>query len=431
MNPVPHAPKPESASEPDAAGSPAVPMPAPGRMRQRVVGLMGPAFVAAVAYVDPGNFATNVESGARFGFLLLWVVLTANVVAMLLQYLSAKLGIATGRSLPELCRERYPRPVVWGLWLQAEVVVIMTDLAEFIGGAVALNLLFGLPMLQGGVLIAVASFVVLAVRSARHRRFEAAITALLAVVVGAFLYQTLSAPVPYGELAGGLAPRFDGAASVLLAAGIVGATVMPHAVYLHSALTQERFAGMGEPQRSILLRAQRFDVVLAMGVAGLVNMAMLVSAATLLRGTGTEPTLHGAFDQFAESSGALTALLFGVALLASGLASSSVGVYAGQIVMQGFLRRRIPLWARRLVAVVPALAVLAFGVDPTHALVLSQVVLSFGIPFALVPLVLLTRRADVMGPWINRRATTLAAACASAVIITLNVFLVVLAGPSL
>ncbi|MEV6986363.1 Nramp family divalent metal transporter [Sphaerisporangium sp. NPDC051017] len=441
MNPVPRAEKPEpppGTSDPEpastttpAAAAPPAPLPAPGRIRARVVGLMGPAFVAAVAYVDPGNFATNVESGARFGFLLLWVVLTANVVAMLLQYLSAKLGIATGRSLPELCRERYPRPVVWGLWFQAEIVVIMTDLAEFIGGAVALNLLFGLPMLHGGILIAVASFVVLAVRSARHRRFEAAITALLAIVAGAFLYQTLSATVAPADVAGGLVPRFDGPASLLLAAGIVGATVMPHAVYLHSALTQERFAGVREPERGTLLRAQRLDVVLAMGVAGLVNMAMLVSAASLLHGTGAEPTLHGAFSAFAEGSGPLTALLFGIALLASGLASSSVGVYAGQIVMQGFLRRRVPLWVRRLVAVIPALAVLAFGVDPTHALVVSQVVLSFGIPFALVPLVLLTRRADVMGEWANRRATTLAAAAASVVIIALNVVLVTLAVPSL
>ncbi|MFC4586344.1 Nramp family divalent metal transporter [Sphaerisporangium corydalis] len=402
-----------------------------GRMRQRMVGLMGPAFVAAVAYVDPGNFATNVESGARFGFLLLWVVLSANVVAMLLQYLSAKLGIATGRSLPELCRDHYPRPVVWALWFQAEIVVIMTDLAEFIGGAVALNLLFGMPMFQGGILIAVASFVVLAIRTARHRRFEAAVTALLAIVVGAFLYATLNADIPLGGLAAGLVPRFDGSASLLLAAGIVGATVMPHAVYLHSALTQERFEGDHGLHRDTLIRVQRMDVVLAMGVAGLVNMAMLVSAASMLRRPGVEPTLHGAYAEFTQVSGALTAMLFAIALLASGLASSSVGVYAGQVVMQGFLRRRIPLPVRRLVAVVPALAVLAFGVDPTHALVLSQVVLSFGIPFALIPLLLLTRRADVMGDWVNRRATTVAAGCATAVIVALNVVLVFLALPSL
>ncbi|MFI6507131.1 Nramp family divalent metal transporter [Streptosporangium sp. NPDC050855] len=431
MDSVPHASSPEPAISGEAPRPGRLPGRPLGRMRQRMVGLMGPAFVAAVAYVDPGNFATNVESGARFGFLLLWVVLSANVVAMLLQYLSAKLGIATGRNLPELCRDHYRRPVVWGLWFQAEIVVIMTDLAEFIGGAVALNLLFGMPMLQGGVLIAVASFIVLAIRTARQRRFEAAITALLAVVVGAFLYQLLNAQVPYGEMARGLVPGFDGSASVLLAAGIIGATVMPHAVYLHSALTQERFTGDQEPRREVLIRAQRIDVVLAMGVAGLVNMAMLVSAASLLRGTGAEPTLHGAYAQFSEGSGPLTATLFAVALLASGLASSSVGVYAGQVVMQGFLRRRIPISLRRLIAVVPALAVLAFGVDPTHALVLSQVVLSFGIPFALVPLLLLTRRPDVMGAWVNRRATTVAAACATTVIVVLNLVLIALVVPTL
>ncbi|WP_219467322.1 Nramp family divalent metal transporter [Nonomuraea rhizosphaerae] len=395
-------------------------------IKQRVVGLLGPAFVAAVAYVDPGNFATNVESGARFGFLLLWVVLTANVVAMLLQYLSAKLGIATGRSLPELCRDHYPRPVVWGLWAQAEIVVIMTDLAEFIGGAVALNLIFGMPLLQGGVVIAVVSFLILAIRTGRQRRFESVITALLAVIVGAFLYQPLRADVPGGELVRGLVPGFDGSASVLLAAGIVGATVMPHAVYLHSALTQERFPRGQGHERDLLIRTQRLDVVLAMGVAGLVNLAMLVVAATLLRGSD-DPTLRGAHTAFAESGGALTALLFAIALLASGLASSSVGVYAGQIVMQGFLRRRVPLSLRRLAAIVPALAVLGFGVDPTKALVFSQVVLSFGIPFALVPLVSLTRRREVMGEFANRRVTTLAAGAASVVIIALNLVLVVLA----
>ncbi|WP_406497120.1 Nramp family divalent metal transporter [Streptomyces sp. NBC_01604] len=395
--------------------------------RRRVVSLIGPAFVAAVAYIDPGNFATNVEGGTRFGFLLLWVVLAANVVAMLLQYLSAKLGIATGRNLAELCRDHYPRPVVRLLWLQAEIVVIMTDLAELIGGAIALNLLFDLPLLQGGLLIAAASFVILAVRTARQRRFEALITAMLAVIACAFLYQTLTADVPLGGVASGFVPRFDGSESVLLAAGIVGATVMPHAIYLHSALTQERFAPGQGLRRSTLLRAQRVDVVLAMGVAGLINMAMLVVAATTLRGTGAEPTIEGAHAQFAASSGALTALLFAIALLASGLASSSVGVYTGQVVMQGFLRRRIPLYVRRSLAVVPALAVLAMGVDPTRALVLSQVTLSFGIPFALVPLVLLTRKPEIMGDWMNRRLTTALATGASLVIIALNVVLLTLA----
>ncbi|MEU6415403.1 Nramp family divalent metal transporter [Microbispora sp. NPDC046933] len=407
-----------------------IPVPPPGGVKQRLIAMMGPAFVAAVAYIDPGNFATNVEGGARFGFLLLWVVLVANVVAMLLQYLSAKLGAATGRTLPELVRDHYRRPVVWGLWLQAEVVIIMTDLAEFIGGAVALNLLFGLPLLHGGIVIAVASFLILAGCTARQRRFEAVISALLAVVAGGFLYQMLQIKVPLGEVASGFIPRFDGQASLLLAAGVVGATVMPHAVYLHSALTQERFGPGRGFRRGTLIRAQRMDVVLAMGAAGLVNMMMLVAAAAMLHGTAAEPTLAGAHAQFAQSAGSLTALLFAIALLASGVASSSVGVYAGQVVMQGFLRRRIPLYVRRCLAVVPALAVLAFGVEPTQALVFSQVVLSFGIPFALVPLILLTRRPDVMGDWVNRKVTTIAAAFASLVIILLNAVLVILTSAS-
>ncbi|WP_308169990.1 Nramp family divalent metal transporter [Acrocarpospora catenulata] len=402
-----------------------IPVPAPGGAKQRVIAMMGPAFVAAVAYIDPGNFATNVEGGARFGFLLLWVVLVANVVAMLLQYLSAKLGAATGRTLPELIRDRYPRPVVWGLWLQAEVVIIMTDLAEFIGAAVALNLLFGLPLLQGGIVTAVVSFLILAF-TARQRRFEAAISAMLAVVAGGFLYQMLQVRVPLDEVASGFVPRFDGPASLLLAAGVVGATVMPHAVYLHSALTQSRFGPDPGARRGTLIRVQRLDVVLAMSVAGLVNMMMLVVAAAMLYGTAAEPTLAGAHAEFAQSSGPLTALLFAIALLASGVASSSVGVYAGQVVMQGFLRRRIPLYVRRCLAVVPALAVLALDVEPTQALVLSQVVLSFGIPFALVPLILLTRRRDVMGEWANRKITTTLAALASLVIIALNAVLVIL-----
>jgi manganese transport protein len=395
-------------------------------VRQRVLALIGPAFVAAVAYVDPGNFAINVESGTRFGFLLLWVVLVANVVAMLLQYLSAKLGVATGRSLPELCREHCPRPVVWGLWLQAEIVVIMTDVAELIGGAVALNLLFGLPILVGGVLIAVASFVILAIRTGGQRRFEAAVASMLAVVAGAFVYQLLAAGGHMSGLAAGLVPRFDGTASLLLAAGVVGATVMPHAIYLHSSLSQERFTAGHGLRADSLLRAQRLDVVLAMGVAGLINMAMLTVAASLLHHSGADPALSGAHARLAADSGPLAALLFAIALLASGLASSSVGVYAGQVVMQGFLRRRIPLYVRRLLAVVPALAVLALGLDPSQAMVFSQVVLSFGIPFALIPLILLTRRRDVMGNQVNRRITTVLAGWATAVIVALNAVLVVL-----
>ncbi|MEW2397203.1 Nramp family divalent metal transporter [Streptomyces sp. NPDC046862] len=392
--------------------------------RRRLVTLVGPAFVASVAYIDPGNFATNFQSGATFGYMLLWVVVLANVVAMLLQYLTAKLGVATGRSLPEMCRETYRRPVVLGLWLQAELVVIMTDLAELVGGAIALHLLFGAPLLSGGLLVAAASFVILAVRTAGQRRFEGVIAATVAVVAGVFFYQTLAADIDVRDAAAGLVPRLDGTSSLMLAAGVVGATVMPHAVYLHSALTKERFAPGHGLSRPRLLRAQRTDVLLAMGFAGLINAAMLLAAAGTLHGTGMEASLEGAHAQLMVTAGVSTATLFAIALLASGLASSSVGVYAGEIIMQGFLRRRIPLYVRRLVAVVPALAVLGSGMDATEALVLSQVVLSVGIPFVLVPLVLLTRRADLMGRWVNRRITTALAIGATVVITVLDIALV-------
>jgi manganese transport protein len=388
--------------------------------------LLGPAFVASVAYVDPGNFATNVQGGARFGYLLLWVVVAANLVGMLLQYLSAKLGVATGMSLAEVCRERYPRPVVWGLWVQGEIVAIMTDLAEFVGGAVALSLLFGWPLPFGGVVIAVASLLLLMTRE-RGRWFEGAVVALLAVVLLAFLYQTLRAQAPLGDVASGLVPRFAGGESVLLGSGIIGATVMPHALYLHSALTSTR---RPDRDRETVLRAHRFDVLIAMGIAGAVNVAVLVSAGALFHdgsGGGAAPgTLQGAYSRYAETAGSVAAAAFAVALLAAGLASSSVGVYAGEVIMQGFLRRRIPRIVRRLVVTVPALVVLALTHDPTRALVLSQVVLSFGIPFALIPLVLATRRRDLMGAWVNRPATTVAAGMAAAVIVGLNITLLTL-----
>ncbi|MFE7837304.1 Nramp family divalent metal transporter [Streptomyces sp. NPDC057474] len=401
----------------------------PGAVPRRSVRartLLGPACVAAIAYVDPGNFATGVESGTRYGYLLLWVVVTASAMAVLLQYLSAKLGASTGRSLPEVCRERYPRPVVWGLWLQAEVVIVMTDLAELIGGAIALHLLFGLPLLPGALLVTIASFVLLAIRSIRTRRFEAVLMMMLAIVAGVFVLLTLRAGPAPGAVASGLVPRFDGDQSLLLATGIVGATVMPHAVYLHSALAGEgryRTRGM---HRSVVLRALRIDLGLAMGVAAVANTAMLVAAAATLHGSGAKPTLHGAYEQFTVSW-APAAALFAIALLISGLASTSVGVYAGEVVMQGFLRRRVPAILRRSLALTIALALFTVGMDPTQALVLSQVTLSFGIPFALVPLVLLTRRRDVMGPWVNRPLTTALSGMASLVVITLNALLLSLA----
>ncbi|MBC7372736.1 MAG: Nramp family divalent metal transporter [Frankiales bacterium] len=387
--------------------------------------LLGPAFVAAIAYVDPGNFATNFSAGAQFGYLLVWVIVAANLMAMLVQSLSGKVGLATGRNLAELCRDHFPRPVVRGLWAQAELVAMATDLAEIIGGAIALHLLFGIPLLSGGAITAAVAFALLALQGRGYRPFERAIVGLLAVIALGFLYGAVISGVDGGELAAGLVPAFDGSDSVLLATGILGATVMPHVIYLHSALTQDRVAAADDGELQVLLRHQRLDVVVAMGLAGLVNGAMLVIAAQLLRGQPDVDTLEGVHSALARIAGAPVAFAFAVALLASGFASSGVGTYAGQVVMQGFLRRRIPLILRRAITMAPALLVLALGVDPTRALVLSQVVLSFGIPFALIPLVLLTRRRDVMGDLVNRRITTAAAWGVTAVIVSLNAFLLV------
>jgi manganese transport protein len=395
-----------------------------GRAR-RTIALLGPAFVAAVAYVDPGNFATNVTGGARYGFLLLWVIVAANLMAMLIQYLSAKVGIATGRSLPELCRDHLARPVTLGLWVQAEAIAIATDLAEFVGAAIALNLLFGVPPLAAGAITAVVAFGVLGLQSRGYRRFEVAIAALLGIVGLGLLYDLLLAGVDLSGAAGGFVPAFDGADSVVIAVGILGATVMPHVVYLHSALTQDRIRPRDDGERRRLLRFQRLDVLLAMGLAGLINMAMLVIAAGLLHGRGGESidSIEGAHAGLERVVGGGAALAFAVALLASGISSSSVGTYAGQVVMQGFIRRRLPLFARRAITMIPALVVLGIGLDATTTLVVSQVVLSFGIPFALVPMIVLTRRRSVMGALVNHRLTTVVATLVAVVIIGLNVFL--------
>jgi manganese transport protein len=386
--------------------------------------LLGPAFVAAVAYVDPGNFATNITGGAQYGYLLLWVILGANLMAMLVQYLSAKIGIATGRNLPELCRERFPRATTIVLWIQAELVAMATDLAEFVGAAIALNLLFDVPLFQAGLITAVVAFAILALQTRGHRRFETTIAGLLGVILLGFVYEVVHASPDAGAVAGGFVPGFDDSGSVLLATGILGATVMPHVIYLHSALTQHRLRPRDDAERRELLRFQRLDIGLAMGVAGVVNMAMLVVAAALFNGVLDVDTIEGAHAGFRSQLGEGAATAFGIALLASGLSSSSVGTYAGQVVMQGFLRMSIPLLLRRLVTMAPALVVLAVGLDPTETLVASQVILSFGIPFALIPLVLLTRSSEVMGGFRNARATTLAASAIAALIIALNLFLV-------
>ena len=389
--------------------------------------LLGPAFVAAIAYIDPGNFATNITAGSQFGYLLIWVLVASNLMAMLIQYLSAKAGIATGKSLAELCRDHFPRPVTRGLWLQAELVAIATDLAEVLGGAIALRLLFDLPLLVGGVITAVVAFALLGLQTRGARPFEVAITGMLLVVLVGFGYSLVVGGVDAGAAAAGLVPHFEGTETVLLATGMLGATVMPHVIYLHGALTKDRYVRSTEQERLAVLRSQRVDVVAAMAIAGLINLAMLCVAAQSLSSLPVPvDTIEGAYEGLAVTLGPTAALLFGLALLASGFAASGVGTYAGQVVMQGFLRRRIPLVVRRLVTLAPALVVIAAGIDTTAALVISQVVLSFGIPFALIPLVLLTRRRDVMGALVNRRPTTFVAAIVAVVICCLNVTLIAL-----
>ena len=386
--------------------------------------LLGPAFVTAIAYVDPGNFATNLSAGSTYGYLLVWVVVVSNLMAMLIQYLSAKVGIATGKTLPALCRDHFSTRVTRGLWGQAELVAIATDLAEVVGGALALKILFDLPLLVGGTITAIVAFGLLLLQTKGHRPFEMAITGLLTVILVGFLYDVARSGLEPLAIAQGTVPRFDGPDSLMLAAGMLGATVMPHAIYLHSALTNQRYVRRTEAQRHSLLRSQRFDVVIAMSIAGVMNLLLLVIAAAALRGGAPVDTIEGAHAAFGERLGAGAALLFALSLLASGFAASSVGTLSGQIVMEGFLRLHIPLVLRRLITLAPALVVLGIGIDPTRALIVSQVVLSFGIPFALVPLVMFTRRADLMGTLVNRRITTVAASVVAALIIALNAVLI-------
>jgi manganese transport protein len=396
-----------------------------GRVRG-IVALLGPAFVAAVAYIDPGNFATNFSAGARFGYALVWVIVVANLMAMLVQYLSAKTGVATGRDLPELCREHLPRPVSYGLWVQAELIAMATDLAEFVGAAVGLNLLFGVPLLPAGLITAAVAFGILALEQRGYRRFELAIAGLLGIVFLGFAYDLAAVGADPAGIAGGLLPGFAGTDSLLLVAGIIGATVMPHVVYLHSALTKSRVACRDDAERRELLRFQRLDVLVGLGAAGMINLSMLFIAASLFHRSGVAATIdsiEAAHTGLGRMVGGGAALAFAVALLASGLSSSSVGTYAGQVVMQGFIRRRIPLFVRRGLTMLPALLVLALGLPATDSLVVSQVVLSFGIPFALVPLVLLTRRENIMGSFVNRPVTTAATGCVATMIIMLNVYL--------
>lgn len=394
----------------------------------RLLPFLGPAFIAAVAYLDPGNFATNIQGGAEFGYTLVWVIVASNLMAMLLQTLSAKLGIATGKNLAEHCRERFPRPVSFGMWVLMEGVAMATDLAEFLGAALGFQLLFGVPLLFGGLLTAVITFLILTLERYGFRPLEAVVTALVAVIAVCYLVETFLDRPDWASVAHhAVVPRFAGSESVLLAAGILGATVMPHALYLHSALTQGRIRVQEENQLRRLLRFEIVDVLVAMGVASLVNAAMLIMAAATFHRTGLThiATIEEAHRTLQPLLGKAAGWVFGISLLASGLSSSTVGTSAGQIIMQGFVHRRIPLWLRRAVTVVPSLIVIATHLDPTRTLVISQVVLSFGLPFAVVPLVLFTASRKVMGTLVNRRLTTVIAGCVAVLIVMLNVYLLV------
>jgi manganese transport protein len=396
------------------------------RTRFRILPFLGPAFIACVAYIDPGNFATNIAGGSRFGYRLVWVIVAANLLAMLIQTLSAKLGIATGRNLPEVCRDRFSRRTSTLLWVQAEAIAMATDLAEFLGAAIGFHLLFGFGLFVSAVISGFAAFAILALQRFGFRTFEAAIAVLVGVIGVCYVAELTFAHPDYGAvLHHAVTPQFGGSEAVLLAVGILGATVMPHVIYLHSALTQDRLVPETDEDAQTLLRYTRVDVVIAMTIAGVINVAMLVMAASTFFTSGLlhVDSLESAHKTLEPILGSASGALFALALIASGLSSSAVGTLSGQVVMQGFIRRQIPVSLRRLVTMLPAFVVIAIGVDPTRTLVISQVVLSFGIPFALVPLVVFTARRDVMGPLVNRRSTTVAASAIAALIVVLNAFL--------
>jgi manganese transport protein len=392
----------------------------------RLLPFLGPAFVACVAYIDPGNFATNIAGGSKFGYTLVWVIVASNLMAMLIQTLSAKLGIATGRNLPEVCRERFSRRTSVGLWMQAEVIAMATDLAEFLGAAIGFHLLFGIGLFPAAVITGVTTFAILGLQRWGFRPLEAVITAFVGVICACYVAELWYAHPPLGTVARHAAvPQFSGGESVLLAVGILGATVMPHVIYLHSALMQDRIVPRNDREAKRLYRFTRIDVVIAMSIAGLINMAMLVVAASVFFKSGLlhVDSLEGAHRTLEPLLGGASSTLFALALIASGLSSSTVGTLAGQVVMQGFIRRKIPVTVRRVVTMIPAFVAIAIGLDPSRTLVISQVVLSFGIPFALIPLVYFTSRRDIMGVLVNNRVSTAVAAVVALGISALNIFL--------
>jgi len=392
----------------------------------RLLPFLGPAFIASVAYIDPGNFATNIAGGSRFGYMLVWVIVASNLMAMLVQWLSAKLGVATGRNLAEVCRDEFSRSVTLGLWVQTELIAIATDLAEFLGAAIGLHLLVGIGLLPSAFVTAVAAFLILGLQRFGFRPLEATIVVIVLVIGACYVVELFYARPNLGAVAHhAFVPGLKGNESVLLAVGILGATVMPHVIWLHSALMQDRIRPENDAQAKRLMRFTFVDVVVAMTIAGLINVAMLVMAASTFFKSGLHhvQSLEGAHRTLEPLLGGASSALFAVALLASGLSSSAVGTLAGQVVMQGFIRRRIPIMVRRLVTMVPAFVVIALGANPSRTLILSQVILSFGIPFALVPLVRFTSSRRVMGVLVNTRATTVAAVGVAGLIVSLNVFL--------
>ncbi|MED4073179.1 Nramp family divalent metal transporter [Priestia endophytica] len=392
---------------------------------RRFLPFLGPAFIAAIAYIDPGNFATNISAGSQYGYLLLWVILFSNIMALLIQTLSAKLGIATGKNLPEVASERFSKWVSIGLWIQAELVIMATDLAEFIGAALGFNLLFHIPLLPSACIAAVGSFLILELQRRGVRRLEAGITSLLFMVALSFVIEVFYAkPEPGGVMHGLFVPGLEGMNSLLLAVGILGATVMPHAIYLHSGLTQKRVVGKSEAERKKIFQFEFVDIVIAMVIAGAVNASMLIVAAALFFKNGLHvEDIDVAYTELGNLVGPAAAVFFGIGLLIAGLSSSSVGTMAGDMVMQGFIKKRIPLYVRRFVTIVPPIVIIALGINPTKALVISQVILSFGIGFALVPLIMFTSNKKLMGSLVNRRITTIVAWGVAALVIGLNLFL--------
>ncbi len=392
----------------------------------RLLPFIGPAFIACIAYMDPGNFATNIQGGAQYGYLLIWVIFASNLMAMLVQSLSAKLGIATGLNLAEMVREKFPRRVVYVMWVLMEIMAMATDLAEFLGAAVGFNLLFNIPLFQAGILTAITTFIILSLEHRGFRPLEAVITAFVGVIAICYLIETILDRPSLGDIAYNIVvPRFAGTESILLATGILGATVMPHVIFLHSALTQGRIVTRDPAQLKRLYRFELVDVIVAMGVAGLINAAMLIMAASTFFQAGLTSIgeLDEAYRTLEPLLGSAASWVFAISLLASGLSSSTVGTMAGQVIMQGFMHRKISVWLRRLVTMIPSLIVIAIGFEPTRTLVMSQVVLSFALPFAIIPLVIFTARSDIMGVLVNRRWTTIAASIVATLIVALNAFL--------